>query len=222
VRSVNASAEDKVSPAEARAIAKEAYIYGFPVVDSYRILYAYFVDPNNPEFKAPWNQIRNMPRVFTPDDKAAQTPNSDAPYSGLGLDLRAEPVAITVPVIEKSRFFSVQLIDLYTFNFDYIGSRTTGNDGGSFLVAGPSWKGAAPAGIKKVYRSETEFVFAFFRTQLFNPGDLDNVKKVQAGYKAQPLSQFLGKPAPPARRRLISLSRFLPLSSARHWSFTTF
>jgi hypothetical protein len=198
VRSVNASAEDKVSPAEARAIAKEAYIYDFPVVDSYRILYAYFVDPNNPEFKSPWNQIRNMPRVFTPDDKAAQTPNSDTPYSGLGLDLRAEPVVITVPVIEKSRFFSVQLIDLYTFNFDYIGSRTTGNDSGSFLVAGPTWKGAPPAGIKKVYRSETEFVFAFFRTQLFNPGDLDNVKKVQAGYKAQPLSQFLGKPAPPA------------------------
>jgi hypothetical protein len=193
----NAKATAQVSSAEARAIAKEAYIYGFPVVDSYRILYAYFVDPNNPEFKAPWNQIRNMPRVFTPDDKAAQTPNSDTPYSGLGLDLRAEPVVITVPVVEKNRFFSVQLIDLYTFNFDYIGSRTTGNDGGSFLIAGPGWKGTQPPGIKKVYRSETEFVFAFFRTQLFNPGDLDNVKKVQAGYKAEPLSQFLGKPAPP-------------------------
>jgi hypothetical protein len=138
-----------------------------------------------------------MPRVFTSDDKTAQTPNSDTPYSGLGLDLWAEPVVIIVPIIEKSRFFNIQLIDLYTFNFDYIGSRTTGNDGGSFLVAGPSWKGIPPPGIKKVYRSETEFVFAFFRTQLFNPGDLDNVKTVQAGYKAQPLSQFLGIAAPP-------------------------
>ena len=27
----------------------------------------------------------------------------------------------------------IQLIDAYTFNFAYIGSRTTGNDGGSFL-----------------------------------------------------------------------------------------
>ncbi len=97
------------SPAETKAIAKEAYIYGFPVVDSYRLLYGYFVDRDNPEFKAPWNQIRNMPRVFTPDDKAAQTPNSDTPYSAAGLDLRAEPVVITVPRIEKSRFFSVQL-----------------------------------------------------------------------------------------------------------------
>ncbi len=92
----------------------------------------------------------------------------------------------------------MQLIDLYTFNFDYIGSRTTGNDGGSFLVAGPDWKGNQPPSIKKVLRSETEFVLAGFRTQLFNASDLDNVKKIQAGYKVQPLSQFLAKPAPPA------------------------
>ena len=44
-----------MTPTEARAIAKEAYIYGFPMVDSYRIQYAYLVDRNNPEFKAPWN-----------------------------------------------------------------------------------------------------------------------------------------------------------------------
>src|SRR5262245_634125 len=196
--SFNVCAADEVSPAEARAIAKEAYIYGFPMVEGYRIQYAYFVDRNNPEFKAPWNQIRNVPRVFTPDDKVVQIPNSDTPYSTLGLDLRAEPMVITVPPIQKSRYFSVQLIDLYTFNFTYIGSRTTGNDGCSFLVAGPGWKGAQPPGVKKVFRCETGFALAGFRTQLFNPGDLDNVKKVQAGYKAQPLSQFLGKPAPPA------------------------
>jgi hypothetical protein len=198
----NMHAADAVSPDEARAIAKEAYIYGFPMVDSYRIQYAYFVDTNNPEFKAPWNQIRNIPRVYTPDDRAVQTPNSDTPYSMLGLDLRAEPMVVTVPRIDKSRYFSVQLIDLYTFNFDYIGSRTTGNDGGSFLIAGPRWIGTQPPGIKKVFRSETELVLAAYRTQLFKPSDLDNVKKVQEGYKVQPLSQFLGKPAPLAAPRI--------------------
>src|SRR5215469_12244646 len=130
------TAQDAVSPAEARAIAKEAYIFGFAMVEGYHIQYAYFVDRDNPEFKAPWNQIRNIPRVFTPDDNVVQIPNSDTPYSTLGLDLRAEPIVITVPPIETSRYFSVQLIDLYTFNFGYIGSRTTGNDGGSFLIAG--------------------------------------------------------------------------------------
>jgi len=187
-----------VTPAEARTIAKEAYVYGFPLVDSYRIQYGYFVDRQNPEFKTTWNQIHNTPRVYTPADTAIQTPNSDTPYSWLGMDLRAEPIVVTVPPIEKERYFTVQLIDAYTFNFAYIGSRTAGNDGGSYLIAGPGWKGQTPNGVKEVIRAETEFVFAAFRTQLFNPGDLDNVKKVQAGYKAQTLSAFLGTTAPKA------------------------
>src|SRR5438874_5916479 len=187
-----------VSPTEARAIVKEAYIYGFPLVDNYRIQYGYFVDRQIPEFKAPWNQIVNIPRVYTPADTAIQTPNSDTPYSFVGMDLRAEPIVLTVPPIEKKRYYSIQLIDAYTFNFDYIGSRATGNEGGSYMIAGPNWKGETPKGVKKVFRSETEFVFAVYRTQLFKPDDIDNVKKVQAGYKAQTLSAFLGQPAPKA------------------------
>jgi hypothetical protein len=185
-----------IAPAEARAIAKEAYIYGYPMVDGYRVQYAYFVDRQNPEFKAPWNQIRNISRVFTPEDTAIVSPNSDTPYSMVGMDLRSEPLVLTVPQIEKKRYFSVQLIDQYTFNFDYIGSRTTGNDGGSFLIAGPNWNGQTPKGVKKVFHSETEIALGVYRTQLFDPGDIDNVKKVQSGYKVQTLSEFLGKAAP--------------------------
>jgi hypothetical protein len=191
------AAEGAGGPEQARAIAKEAYIYGFPMVDSYRIQHAYFIDSNNPEYKAPWNQIKNIPRVFTPEDKAIQTPNSDTPYSFIGMDLRAEPLVLTVPKIDKDRYYSIQLIDAYTHNFDYIGSRATGNEAGSFLIAGPNWKGETPKGVKKVIFSETEFVLAGYRTQLFNPGDLDNVKKIQDSYKVQPLSAFLGQPAPP-------------------------
>ena len=187
-----------VTPGEARAIAREAYIYANPVVDSYRILYATFVDRNDPEFKASWNEILNLPRVYTHEDKAVQTPNSDTPYSWLGLDLRAEPVVLTVPPIEEDRYFSIQLIDLYTHNFDYIGSRTTGNTGGSFLLAGPGWKGDTPEGITKVIRSETELMLALYRTQLLNPDDLENVKAIQAQYRAEPLSAFLGNPSPEA------------------------
>jgi hypothetical protein len=165
--SASAQAQD-VTAAEARAIAKEAYIYGFPMVDSYRIQHAYFVDTKNPEYKTPWNQIYNTARVFTPADTAIQTPNSDTPYSFVGMDLRAEPIVLSVPPIEKERYFSIQLIDAYTFNFAYIGSRATGNDGGSYLIAGPNWKGETPAGVKEVIRTETEFVFAVYRTQLFN------------------------------------------------------
>ncbi len=184
-----------VTPEEARAIAREAYTYGFPMVDNYRIQYAYFQDKGSPEYKAPWNTLQNTARVYTPADTAIQTPNSDTPYSTVGMDLRAEPIVLTVPEIEKDRYYSIQLIDAYTFNFDYIGSRATGNGAGSYLIAGPNWKGEAPAGVKKVIRSETDFVLALYRTQLFDAEDIDNVKKVQAGYKAEPLSSFLGQPA---------------------------
>src|ERR1700734_2003184 len=176
-----ARAQAGIAPAEARAITQEAYIYGFPLVDNYPAEYAYFLDRQNSEFKAPWNQIANLPRVFTPADVAVQTPNSDTPYSWLGLDLRAEPIVLTLPPMDrKDRYFSVQLTDAYTFNFDYLGTRTTGNEGGNFLVAGPNWKGEMPKGIKKVLRSETELIIVVYRTQLFDPGDIDNVKKIQA------------------------------------------
>jgi hypothetical protein len=187
-----------LAPADARALAKEAVIYGFPLVDSYRIQISYFVDRNSPEFKASWNTLVNNARVYTPDDKAIQTPNSDTPYSYVGADLRAEPVVFTVPTIEKGRYYSLQFIDMYTFNFAYVGSRATGNGAGSYLLVGPNWKGAKPEGIKSVIRSETEFAFVLYRTQLFSSGDIENVKAIQAGYRVQTLSMFLGKPAPAA------------------------
>ena len=187
-----------LKPAQIRALAKEAYIYGFPLVDSYRIQYTYFADRANPEFKTSWNQIYNTARVYTPADKAVQTPNSDTPYSFVGADLRTEPLVLTMPAVEKGRFYHAQFVDWYTFNFAYVGTRTTGNDAGTFLLAGPHWKGEPPPGIKSVIRSETDFVLVLYRTQLFGPDDLDNVKKIQAGYGVQPLSAFLKQPAPAA------------------------
>jgi hypothetical protein len=190
------NAQTTITPDEARAIAKEAYIYGYPIVDNYRVMHDYFVNSEGLEYRGSWNELHHIPRVYTPDDKAVQTPNSDTPYSMLALDLRAEPFVLTVPPMEKDRYFSIQLVDLYTHNFDYLGSRATGNDGGIYLIAGPGWKGKTPKGVNKVFHCETELMLAIYRTQLFNPGDLDNVKNIMTGYAAQPLSQFLGQPAP--------------------------
>ena len=185
-----------VTPDQARAIAKEAYIYGFPMVDNYRVQYAYFVNKEDPEYKGGWNEIHNTARVYTPEDTAIQTPNSDTPYSAVGADLRAEPLVLTVPPIEQDRYYSLQFVDGYTYNFGYVGSRTTGNGGGKYLLAGPNWKGDKPEGINEVIRSDTELAFVLYRTQLFGPSDLDSVKKIQAGYLVQPLSVYLNQPPP--------------------------
>ena len=189
-------ARAQVDKGEAR-IAEEAFIYGFPMVMNYAVFYQYFVDKLDPSYKAPLNQIYNEANVFTYKDTAIVTPNSDTPYSFIGMDLRAEPYVICNPEIEKSRYFSVQLVDMYTFNYGYIGSRATGNGAACFMIAGPNWKGRKPEGIAKVFRCETDFSFAGFRTQLFNATDIDNVRKIQADYRGLTLSQFLNKPAPP-------------------------
>jgi hypothetical protein len=177
---------------------RESYIYGFPMLMNYGVMYEYFVDKNSGQYKAPFNTIFNEARVFTYEDTAIVTPNSDTPYSFIGMDLRAEPLVLCHETVEPGRYFVVQLVDMYTFNYGYIGSRATGNEAGCFLIHGPDWKGETPPGIKQVFPTETQFALAGFRTQLMGPDDMPNVEKVQAGYKVQTLSQFLGQPAPPA------------------------
>ncbi|TBY79658.1 DUF1254 domain-containing protein [Rhizobium leguminosarum] len=195
---------------EAKDIAEEGFIYGLPLVMNYAVMNEFAVDRNSGQFKAPFNEINNMHQVASPADTAIITPNSDTPYSILWLDLRAEPMVISVPTVEKERYYSVQLIDGNTYNFGYIGSRATGTEPGSYLVVGPDWNGEEPDGIKQVFTSSTPFVFANFRTQLIDAEDMANVEKVQAGYKAQPLSAFLKQPAPPAAPTI----EFLPATTA--------
>jgi hypothetical protein len=125
------------------------------------------VDKTDHNYKAPFNVFGHSATVATPEDTFVVTPNSDTPYSYLWLDLRAEPIVITMPKIEKERYYTGQLIDLYTFNFAYLGTRSYGNDGGSFLVAGPGWRGGTPKGVKAVFRCETDFAYALFSNPAF-------------------------------------------------------
>jgi hypothetical protein len=198
VAQADKSERDRPGFAETRVIAEEGFIYGLPIVMNYAVMYEYVVDRNSGQWKAPFNEIMNEHRVFTYKDTAIVTPNSDTPYSLAWLDLRTEPMVLSVPAVEKGRYYSVMLCDGNTFNYGYIGSRATGNDAGDYMVVGPDWKGETPPGIKKVFRSSTQFSLAAYRTQLFNPEDMPNVVKVQSGYKVQPLSAYLHQPAPPA------------------------
>jgi hypothetical protein len=185
------------TPTEIRAIAEEGFIYGLPIVLNYAVMYEYAVDRDSGQFKAPFNQINNEARVFTYKDTAVITPNSDTPYSVVWLDLRAEPIVLSVPAVEKARYYSVMLCDGNTFNYGYIGSRAMGSEAGDYLVVGPDWTGKTPPGVKQVFQSSTQFSVAAYRTQLFDPADMPNVAKIQAGYKVQPLSRYLNQPAPP-------------------------
>src|SRR3954454_16436143 len=105
---------------ETKQIAQEGFIYGLPLVMNYAVMNEFAVDTKSSQFKAPFNQINNQHRVATYEDTAIVTPNSDTPYSILWLDLRAEPIVISVPAVAKSRYYAAQLIDGNTYNYGYI------------------------------------------------------------------------------------------------------
>jgi hypothetical protein len=168
------------------------------MLESYQTWRSQAVDANSNGYVGGFNVFRHYSEPFTPENRDIVTPNNDTPYSWAWLDLRAEPMVVSVPAVPKDRYYVMQWIDLFTYNFAYIGVRSTGFGPGSYMIAGPKWNGPKPAGINQVFKAETEIVGTLTRTSLHGPEDVADLKALQAQYKLQPLSAFLGQPAPPA------------------------
>jgi hypothetical protein len=213
---------DRPGIVETKAIAEEGLVYGLPLVMYYTSTYELFVDKTSSQYKAPIGTLTNEARVFTYEDTAVITPNSDTPYSLMEVDLRAEPTVISVPAVPKPRYYSVQLTDANTFNYGYMGSRSTGTEAGDYLVAGPDWKGETPGQIKQVFHSTTPFTVIIFRTQLFDASDMPNVIKIQAGYKVQPLSSFLKQAPPPAPPAIDYMKADAEIAKKEFWEVLDF
>jgi len=184
--------------AQAREIAKEAYIYAAPMIQNYETLYKQVVDKSDPAYVGGFGHIRNYSEPFTAKNHDIVTPNNDTPYSWTWLDLRVEPWVFSVPKVPKGRYYVAQWFDLFTFNFAYVGARATGDDAGNYLFVGPGWRGETPKGIDKVFHSETQLIGMLGRTAMDGAADARNVKKIQSGYKVQSLSAFLHQAAPPS------------------------
>jgi hypothetical protein len=195
--SLSASSAKSVSDKEVQAIARDAYIYSYAMLENYQTLRTQAVDKNAAGYVGGFNVYRHFSEPATPDNKDIVSPNNDTPYSWAWLDLRAEPMVISVPAVPRERYYVIQWIDLFTYNFAYIGVRATGFGAGSYMIAGPKWHGKKPAGIKQVFKAETDIVGTLTRTALFGPDDIPNVKAIQAQYRLQPLSAFLKQSAPP-------------------------
>lgn len=188
-----------VSSDSITAIAKEAWIYGYPIFYNYKTIYASGLSKEDRAY-AGFNKFKSFAMSATPKDTLVITINNDTPYSMAAIDVSNEPVILDVPKIENDRYYVMQFVDLYTFNYEYIGTRATGNNPGKYLIAGPDWKGETPKGINKVLHSETNLIFLVGRTQLHDPTDLPNLKRIQAQYKLIPLHEYTKQPAPETKK----------------------
>ncbi len=182
---------------EAEAIAKEAYVYAYPMLENYRTMYVQAIDRSAREYRAPLNELVHETKLLGPEFRDVVRPNNDTLYSFAWLDLRAQPVVITVPAIEH-RYYSVQLVDMFTHNFAYLGTRATGGKAGSYVVAGPQWEGTEPSGTSGVFESDSEFVYCIIRIEVRGPDDVASVSQLQKGFFVTPLHVFLGRARAPA------------------------
>jgi len=179
-----------------RSIARDAYTFGYAMIENYRTLYEQAADPSDPRFTGGFGRFRHYSEPFTPANTDIVTPNNDTPYSWGWFDLRAEPWVIEVPAID--RFYILPFHDLYTVYAGYISAATTGTGPGTYLLAGPSWSGGKPEGFDGVISASTDFVGCLGRTA-FTDGDVAELRRIQQSYTAVPLSEYEGATAPAAQ-----------------------
>lgn len=187
-----------LSKEEVKSITKEAYIYTYPMMEHYKMIYVLKVWKESPVYEAPFNEITNNAVLLGPEYTTMVRPNNDTFYSNVIFDLRAEPMILSVPAISDNRYYSWQLIDLFTHNIGYVGTRATGFKAGKYLIAGPDWSGKKPKGITKVIQTDVNFLLGVARTQVYSADDAENAKKIMSEYKVETLSQYMGTPAPKA------------------------
>jgi hypothetical protein len=197
----SAAALPAPTPADAKAIAEEAWLYAYAPLQGYQTFWNQTQNKAFPGYVGGFNRFRHYSRSATPADTDIVTPNNDTPYSWAWLDLRAEPIVLKLPAVAAPRYTVNQWFDLYTHNFAYTGVRATGRGAGTYLFVGPRWQGTVPKGITKVFRAETDFVGTLTRTQLNGPDDIPALQALQAKVQLIPLSRFEGtrppRPAPP-------------------------
>jgi hypothetical protein len=161
--SISCAKKIKVNPEEARVVAKNAYIYGYPIIENYKVMYAYALYKDSGTYRAPFNALA----VVTPDtaqtDSTAHGVTRKGPYAISWLDLRKEPVVITVPPMKEGSRYDVQLIDLYTYHFDELSTEKTGSAGGNFMIVPENWSGRTPDKVTRVIGCETSFALVIIR-----------------------------------------------------------
>ncbi len=195
------SLDEEEQELNARRIAIKAYVYAYPMLEYYKLMYFQSIDVDSSQYKAPFNQPSYVTQLPGPMAKHLQRYNNDNLYTFTRYDLRTEPLIWSVPDMGK-RYYVIQFVDMFTHNFAYLGTRTTRNKIGNYMLVGPEWHGQVPDGISRVIRSETNFPYSIQRTSVL-PREIKQVSSLIKSFKLIPLHQFTGKPAPKAASAIL-------------------
>ncbi len=178
-------------------IGVQAYIYAYPMImmELTRRVSTNVEEPKG--LLVPMNRFAHL-RTF-PDHtfKEVVRPNADTLYSIAWFDVSKEPMIVSLPD-NASRYFMLQMLDMWTDVFAAPGTRTSGTNASNFAIVGPNWNGELPNSVEQI-RSPTNMGWIIGRTQTNGAEDFKNVHKIQDGYTLRPLSQWDKISTPPAK-----------------------
>ena len=183
------AAADETGPAlkvHTSLIASDGYMFGFPILLMEETRRAASEVPYLCGLGGPINTFTHK---FTPPDpqfRAVVRPNVDTLYSSAFLDLSKEPMVLSVPDV-KDRFYLMAMLDAWTNNFAGPGTQSNGGKAATYLIAGPDWKTATPAGMIRI-DAPTNLVWIIGRTELKGAGDIEAANKIQKLFRLSPLS----------------------------------
>jgi hypothetical protein len=187
-----------LSPQDAKKIALDAYIYGYPLVTSDITGKAFtnIVAPSPATFQAPLNQFVSLPKYPPADYKGVTAPNADTLYSGAFIDVSKEPILLSYPDMH-GRYFLFPIYSQWTNVISAPGKRTLGTGAQTVAIIGPNWQGSLPSGVTQKVQSPTNSVFIIGRIYADGtPKDYAEVNAAQKQFKLVPLSSY-GKPYTP-------------------------
>ena len=149
----------------------EAYLYGYPLVmmETTRV--------HSTKYTGPENQLRMIRQFPNAQFKEVVRPNVDTLYTTAFLSMKEGPWAFEMPANNK-RYELMPFMDAWTNVFASPGTRTSGNQGATYLLAGPEWNGQVPKGMT-LLKSPTDMVWLIGRTQTNGTADFATVHELQ-------------------------------------------
>jgi hypothetical protein len=170
---------------DAAARADRAAMYALPLVIMDLTREQFFAGATAAD--ATPDRFLHIPVLANPSFRSVVRPNVDTLYSTAWLDLRADPVLLTVPP-SSGRYFLVQCMDAWTNVFAAPGIRTLGDRGATYAIVGPDWRGPPPAGAEIVH-APTRMVWVLARVYVREPADLAAARAFQRQLDLRPSSR---------------------------------
>lgn len=180
----SASSPAPVTEAQAQQIGTDAYVYGVPLLEFLRQQKTQTsVTVPNDLSDAPVNQLGNQRQLATAAHQVIVAPNNDTLYTMAHLDLSKGPLVLHVPAVAHHHYYVFEFIDPYTNDFHYVGTRTTGDGAGNYVIVGPKFHGRVPASVHRIV-SRYERVWIVGRTLVYGPSGLAAAHKIPGRLQA--------------------------------------